>query len=203
MKILWLGPQNPLIYGFFSRAGDSYDRREDPVLELQANRYDHLVSFGYRHRVLEHVLEVIPGAKVNVHLGYLPWNRGAHPNLWSWIDDTPKGVTIHEMTPALDRGPIIVQERVDLSLDHTLASSYQQLRAVGLNLLSLWWPRIREGLYTTYPQRGRGTYHSQRESLDMIRRLLHESADYTVHPSDYERLACRTLHEFSNALYRP
>ena len=27
---------------------------------------------------------------INMHISYLPWNRGFSPNIWSFIDNTPK-----------------------------------------------------------------------------------------------------------------
>ncbi len=26
---------------------------------------------------------------INLHISYLPWNKGAYPNVWSFIDETP------------------------------------------------------------------------------------------------------------------
>jgi len=65
---------------------------------------------------------------VNLHISYLPWNRGADPNLWSFLEKTPSGVTIHQTDQGIDTGPIYVQTQVDQNLKTgTLATSYEKL----------------------------------------------------------------------------
>ncbi len=49
---------------------------------------------------------------INLHISFLPWNRGAHPNFWSFYDDTPKGVTIHLIDEGIDTGAIIYQKEI-------------------------------------------------------------------------------------------
>jgi methionyl-tRNA formyltransferase len=50
----------------------------------------------------------------NLHIGYLPWNRGSNPNVWSIIEGTPAGVTLHRISEKLDGGEILKAERVDV-----------------------------------------------------------------------------------------
>ena len=53
---------------------------------------------------------------INLHISYLPFNRGAHPNFWSFVDNSPKGVTIHEIDEGLDTGPIIHQKKLSFNI---------------------------------------------------------------------------------------
>src|SRR5690606_983365 len=76
---------------------------------------DLLVSFGYRH-----ILKDLSVPAVNIHISMLPWNRGADPNFWSWLDHTPKGVTVHLMDQGIDTGPIIAQREVAFGFGQTL-----------------------------------------------------------------------------------
>ena len=55
-----------------------------------------VVSYNYRYIIGEDVIKYMNNKIVNLHTSFLPWNRGANPNLWSFIDNTPKGVTIHQ-----------------------------------------------------------------------------------------------------------
>src|SRR5688572_25850818 len=51
------------------------------------------VFFGY---ILKPpFLSIFPRGCLNLHPAYLPYNRGAHPNVWSIVDRTPAGVTLH------------------------------------------------------------------------------------------------------------
>ncbi len=155
MRIAHLGPASPII-GDLEASGDDVAVIEDPITTtLDA---DLLVSYGYRHIVPAAVLTECRA--INLHISILPWNRGADPNLWSLIDGTPRGVTIHVMTERLDAGPIIAQRQVDFDEDRdTLASSYVKLKDAIEQLFSEHWPAIRAGTAPTYPQPFGGSYH--------------------------------------------
>ena len=62
-------------------------------------------------------------------MSYLPYNRGAHPNLWSFINNTPKGVSIHEIDNKIDNGPIIFRKKVIFQNEQnqTLITTYNIL----------------------------------------------------------------------------
>ena len=53
---------------------------------------------------------------INLHISYLPYNKGAHPNFWSFADNTPSGVTIHEVNENLDSGNIIFQKKIEFDI---------------------------------------------------------------------------------------
>ena len=75
---------------------------------------DLIVSFGYRKIISQSVLSQFKKPIINLHMSYLPYNRGSHPNFWSFIDNTPKGVTIHEVSNGIDDGNIIFQKKYDM-----------------------------------------------------------------------------------------
>lgn len=92
--------------------------------------WDSIISFGYRKKIGRDILE--KSRCINLHISYLPWNRGAHPNFWSYWDDTPKGVTIHLMDEGIDTGNILIQELVELK--GTLRETHSQLESAILEL---------------------------------------------------------------------
>ena len=69
--------------------------------------FDLVVSFGYRYILKGELVanECLP--IVNLHISYLPFNRGAHPNFWAFFDSTPTGVTIHLIDEGIDTGDIL------------------------------------------------------------------------------------------------
>ena len=90
--------------------------------------YDLVISFGYRHILSKEVIGSGNAPMVNLHSSYLPWNRGAHPNFWSFYDDTPSGVSIHLIDEGVDTGPILYQKYVDISgEDKTFSQTYKKL----------------------------------------------------------------------------
>ena len=91
----------------------------DPVTVLEgpvraehvlAPGVDLVVSYNYRHMIRSDVLDALPGRVINLHVSLLPFNRGSDPNIWSFLGDTRKGVTIHLVDTGLDTGPILCRK---------------------------------------------------------------------------------------------
>lgn len=127
--------------------------------DLVRIRPDVVVSFGYRYIIPSTALGALTCPFANVHISILPWNRGADPNFWSWVENTPKGVSVHRITEGLDKGGIFAQERLDISSDHTLRSSYNVLIKTATNLLFDVLPGILDRSVATEDQIGVGSYH--------------------------------------------
>jgi methionyl-tRNA formyltransferase len=112
-----------------------------------------------------------PERAINLHISYLPWNRGADPNLWSWIDGTLKGVTIHFLDAGIDTGPVLVQEQTSFDEGETLASSYFRLRDHIERMFAESWPRIRLGQIPAHPQPPGGSLHRKGDATKILDRL--------------------------------
>lgn len=122
--------------------------------------FDLVVSFGFRHILKQEVIKSSPAPIINLHISYLPYNRGAHPNFWSFFEGTPSGVSIHLIDEGIDTGPILFQRYVNFSSEErTFTQTYQRLiREIEV----LFLDNIDVIISRTYkprPQRGRGTYH--------------------------------------------
>ncbi len=138
---------------------------------LIENKVGFIVSYGYRHIIKPDVLAYLPNKVINLHISYLPWNRGADPNLWSFVDSTPKGVTIHYVDEDLDTGDIIVQKEVTFLGVETLASSYQRLQKEIQTLFQQHWPAIKNGSCEKIKQQGEGSSHKIKDK-EAIAHLL-------------------------------
>ena len=75
--------------------------------------YDCVISYGYRHILKQRTIDGFECPVLNLHISYLPYNRGAHPTFWSFYDNTPSGVTIHLIDSGIDTGPIVKQKYVN------------------------------------------------------------------------------------------
>jgi methionyl-tRNA formyltransferase len=152
MNILYLGPDdNPLI-PYLSTFGDTVTQTTDPLTPTDIEGMDFLISYRYQHLIRQPILDYFGTRAINLHISLLPWNRGADPNLWSWVFDTPKGVSIHVIDAGLDTGPILAQQPVLFSRSETLASSYEKLNTEIITLFQQTWPTIRAGKITPTPQ---------------------------------------------------
>lgn len=161
MRVLLLGPARLGLEGYLESVGDEVVRMNSPlpVVSSLLIEYDFVVSYGYRHLIRQDWLSVIPNQIINLHISYLPWNRGADPNLWSFLDDTPKGVSIHFVDAGIDTGPLIARRTVLSEPGDTLASSYARLSAAVEDLFREDWPAIRAGSVIPVPQPPGGSYH--------------------------------------------
>lgn len=123
-----------------------------------------IVSYNYRHLIPAEVLEYMQGRAVNLHVSMLPYNRGSSPNFFSFLDNTPKGVTIHEMTPGLDKGKILCQRELFFDEEQeTFASSYARLQQEIMELFKENWELIQTGQCEGFLPQGKGTYHTMKE----------------------------------------
>jgi methionyl-tRNA formyltransferase len=124
---------------------------------IAESHWDWVISYGHRSIIKEPLLSRY--RIINLHISYLPWNRGADPNLWSWIDNTPKGVTLHYVDAGVDTGDIIAQLEVTMSEAETLATSYVKLVRAAEALFTQTWPDLAANRSPRTPQPIAGTVH--------------------------------------------
>ncbi len=129
------------------------------------------VYFGYVLR--RDFLALFPSGVVNLHPAYLPYNRGCYPNVWSIVDGTPAGVSIHYVDEGIDTGDLVAREQVEVEPIDTGESLYRKLETAALSLFQRTWPLIRAGRAPRIAQQSLGedgTYHRRRdvERIDAI-----------------------------------
>ena len=151
----WLKEREPLVYKVTNKLTAEMTEQLAPAFA---------VSFNYRHLIPEEVLKLLPGRVVNLHTSLLPFNRGSAPNFFSFLEDTPKGVTIHLVDKGLDTGDILLQK--ELCFDETketFATTYNALLAEIKRLFQENWPAIRDGKIQPVRQEGEGSCHRMQE----------------------------------------
>jgi len=165
-KILFLGPEDSPLYVWLQKLGENVIQTSDKVTThfIEREKINFLLSFGYRHILRRDILDKFPNRAVNLHISYLPWNRGADPNFWSFVENTPKGVTIHYLDEGVDTGDIIVQEELKFdSENETLATSYEKLQSAIQELFKKHWRAIKSGTCQRYKQVGKGSSHKLKD----------------------------------------
>lgn len=132
--------------------------------DVKKQNFSWIVSYNYNYLIPSGVIEYMNGRIVNLHISLLPWNRGFSPNIWSFIDDTPKGVTIHQVDARLDTGGILVQRELFFDTEkETFASTYETLNREIRNLFMETWEDIKIGRLQPHKQTGPGTYHCKND----------------------------------------
>lgn len=147
----------------------------------KSGAFDLTVSYTYRYILNSDVVNSLNNNVVNLHNSFLPFNRGADPNIWSMIDGTPRGVTLHFVNAELDKGDIISQKIVLAKRNDTFASSYDALDTAAKELFKEsfefydYWDEMRKR------PMGCGNYHSS-DKGEVIKKKL---VSYDMKVTDY------------------
>lgn len=170
---------------------------KDQLRTIEEIQPDYIVSCGYRHLVPESILDIPNEGCLNLHPAYLPYNRGAHPNVWSIVENTPPGVTLHYMDTEIDTGDIVAQRKVKTEFSDTGKDLYQRLEDAQVDLFRETWPGIVSGTVSPTTQDVEsGTYHR----TDDFQELCRLDPDETVQVKDFlNRLRALTFPPYNNA----
>lgn len=161
-NILVLGPYFSPVSALLAQEGYSVVEWPDPADKffLQQNAIYFAISYKYRHIIKPEIIELLEERVVNLHISYLPWNRGADPNLWSFLEDTPKGVSIHYVDTGIDTGDLIAQKKIFFDEEQeTLSTTYNTLNNEIIRLLGSVWESIVQNKAPRSKQKGKGSYH--------------------------------------------
>jgi methionyl-tRNA formyltransferase len=169
MKILYLGYPENAIHSFLQTKGTVFQTQEK--ISFDVDQFDWIISYGYSHILKQDIIDSAKNPIINLHISYLPYNRGADPNFWSWFENTPKGVTIHQIDKGIDTGDILIQKMVNFEGTETLSSSYDILRKEIECLFIENFDNITKNIIFPKKQHGTGTYHS-RKDLEPYKHLL-------------------------------
>ncbi len=194
MKVLFLGYTSSPLINFIKNNGDDVIVSEEKINAtfIKDNKIDFVVSYGYRHIIKKDVLEILPKRVINLHISYLPYNKGADPNFWSFIEDTPKGVTIHLVDEGLDTGDIILQQIVEVFDNDTLKTTYGVLQNAINELFINNWNNIKTQIIEPKKQIEKGTFHKSIEKEQYISEIKDKwldmpIADLVVYVSNLQR----------------
>lgn len=177
MKILFLtnNCNAYVLADWLEEIGENVIRSEERVdMEyLKEIKPDLIVSYNYLSIIRQEIITYMKGNIINLHISYLPFNKGKFPNVWSILDHTPKGVTIHYIDEKLDTGDIIAQKQLDIPNSVTLQDSYDQLQEEIQALFKEIYPLKAQWRQMSYPQGGVGTKHTQKDFDEKVAAIIH------------------------------
>ena len=182
MKILILSPYPNEIIKTLEDNEDSYEiyLEELNIEFLEEKSIDFIISFGYQHIINKEIIERYPDSIINLHISFLPFNKGSHPNLWSHIEKTPSGVSIHLVDEGLDTGGIICRKKIFIDREkHTFRTSYELLKSELENLFQREWVNIKKKKYKLNSPMEEGTFHLKKDGLDLLN-LFSEGWDTNI-----------------------
>lgn len=166
MNVLILSPYSNKIDRAIRASGDTIIATQERIScdFCASNDVEFIVSYGYRYIIPKAIIEYVQGRAINLHISYLPYSRGAHPIVWSIVEGSPLGVTIHIIDEHLDTGDILCQRLSSFNPDmETFATCHSLLSQEIEELFTENWLDIRSGLIPMFAQDGPGTYHRSTE----------------------------------------
>ncbi len=175
MKILFLGSNTSkdLPKWLVSKGEDViYVENKIDINYVKIIKPDFIISYNYHYIISKEIIDFVKGKIINLHISYLPWNRGAYPNVWSFLEDTSKGVSIIKIDEGIDTGEILVQKEVIFQEEETLKSSYEKLHKEIQELFKKNWDKIKREKIKCKKQEGIGSIHYAREYESIIEPLI-------------------------------
>jgi len=143
--------------------------REDefiPLIKALDCKIAFSIYFGYI--LNRQVIDLFPKGIINIHPAYLPYNRGSASNVFSLIDNTPAGATIHYIDEGIDTGDIIVQGIVEPESIDTGKSLFIKQEEKCIELFQNILPTISKNQgFTFITPTGKGTFHRHSELMKL------------------------------------
>ena len=127
----------------------------DEIVLSQINLWnpDVVVVAAYGQIIPSSLLEIPPHGFVNVHASLLPRWRGAAPVQAAILHgDQYTGITIMQMDPGMDTGPIIAQAKVAINEEDTAGDLLTRLSHLGAQLIVDTLPSYLAGDIKATPQ---------------------------------------------------
>jgi methionyl-tRNA formyltransferase len=123
------------------------------VAAMQALQPDFLFSCYYRHMLKQPLLDLPRRGALNLHGSLLPRYRGRVPVNWVLVfGETETGVTLHYMKAQPDRGDIVGQKRVPITLEDTALTLFAKMTVAAGDLMRECYPLLRAGTAPRLPQ---------------------------------------------------
>lgn len=110
-----------------------------PMIDAADGWEEKVFGFGVEALVVANWERILPSRFLdrlalgawNLHPSLLPRWRGHNPYFHAILHGDPEtGITVHRMTAAVDRGPILLQRRIPIAADETLGSLWNRLGAL-------------------------------------------------------------------------
>lgn len=175
-------------------------RQPETVQLIRERRADVALSLLFDYILQPALIELFPKGVINLHPAYLPFNRGQYPNVWSIVEGTPSGVTLHYIDEGIDTGDIIAQRQVMIDEWDTGETLYRKLEWASVRLFQETWPLIRSGQAKRVMQPPvAGTYHR----TDDVEEIDEINLEHTYQAKELiDIIRARTFPPYAGAYFR-
>ncbi len=166
---LWFASVKDLAFAHYLPVYQPQDPNDPAFVAAMAGlQPDLLFSCYYRHMLKPPLLELPRLGALNLHGSMLPQYRGRCPVNWVLINgETETGVTLHYMEVKPDKGDMVAQRRIAISLTDTALSLFAHLTVAAAEVIREAYPLLRAGQAPRIPQdHGQSSYFGGRRPED-------------------------------------
>ena len=144
--------------------------KQETLEKIKTLKPDLILSIFWGFLIKLELINIPKLGCINLHLSYLPYNRGRNPNIWPIVDKTPAGVTIHYINGDADRGDIIAQSEIAVETIDTGETLYNKMVNESIKLFKKTWSNIKSGKIARRKQRIKYRAHTTMdlEKIDEI-----------------------------------
>jgi len=173
-----------------------------PINLKDTSEFDIIISFGYRHIINKRIIKYCKKTIINLHLSYLPYNKGSHPNVWSFLTNTTSGITIHTVSEKVDEGDIIFRKKINFNIKKnkkklTFSNTYNFLFKEIEQLFISKINSIIDEDFKFKKQISKGTFH-KKESLPAIIKNWNQNIFNTVRK--YSKIRDMKKHSYNKSI---
>jgi methionyl-tRNA formyltransferase len=105
---------------------------------------DIFIVVGWYHMLPKSWRDIAPA--YGLHASLLPDYSGGSPLVWALINgETKTGVTLFKLNEGVDSGEIVGQKHTEIFQEDTIATLYQRIESIGIELLLEELPRLIDG----------------------------------------------------------
>jgi methionyl-tRNA formyltransferase len=114
-------------------------------------RPDAFLVAGWYHMVPRPWRELAPA--YGLHASLLPDYSGGAPLVWAMINGEKRtGITLFRLADGVDSGPVVGRAETAIGPEDTIATLYERIEELGLQLLEAHMPRLADGSAILEPQ---------------------------------------------------
>ena len=137
---------------------------KEKLKKIRAVKPDYILVIFWPHLLPENLIGAAKKGCINLHIGYLPYNRGKNANVWPIINQTPAGVSMHFIDKSIDGGRVVSQIKVKTYITDDGKTLYDRLIKNCLPLFKKTWKKIKENKLRCKKQRlSKGSIHYSKD----------------------------------------
>lgn len=128
-------------------------KREYVFEEIQKNKPDYIMSFGYRRMIPKKIYNLSKRASIGSHFAPLPQYRGFSPLNWVLINgEKETAVNLFHLTDEVDSGDIVVQEKIEIDNSDNINSLFDKCLSIFTKVLEQEIENLEKGIVNRNPQ---------------------------------------------------